>query len=290
MKDDIPKNLPENGHSVSDSRDSIDDLVQFASQHFATGFPNPEQIDCPPSDTYSDLITRKELPGEQLQAHLRSCSECFRNYRSLLEAQRKPGVLKPDWTPVSWYKRVLRFGLVVVFICFASYGLYRLYHTRPQNIEPPSVSQQRQESIPPPPNNPTPVSPNKTDQTSSAERTKPAPSPSRSLVAANTVAINFGRQRISRSGSQDEIPSVMFVAGLNRVNVRLTPGSPKGEYSLTLHDPFGKALKPPVVGMFDGRALRAELDLNSISTGKYLICIVRAAEVPDCLPAQVNTK
>ena len=82
----------------------------------------------------------------------------------------------------------------------------------------------------------------------------------------------------------------MFVAGLNRVTVRLTPDSPKGEYRLTLTDPFGNEVRPPVMGIFDGRTLRAELDLNSVTPGTYLICIVRAAEVPDCLPAQVNTK
>jgi hypothetical protein len=295
MKDDIPENLPENGDADSASRDSIDELVNFARQHFATDFPNPERIDCPSSETYSDLITRKQLPSEQLQTHLRSCSECFRIYRSLLAAQRIPIVLKPDWAiPISRYRRVLSFSLVTVFICIASYGFYRLYQTKQQNIEQPSASQQGQEGAPAPQNNTTSVLANQNDQTPTVERRKtlPAPitSPSRALTGAHIVAINFARQKISRSGSQSEIAPVMFVPGLNRATVRLTPDSPKGEYRLTLNDPFGKEVRPPVMGSFDGKTLRAELDLNSVTPGKYLICVVRAAEVPDCLPAQVNTR
>jgi hypothetical protein len=295
MKDDIPENLPENGYTDSASGDSIDELVNFARQHFATDFPNPERIDCPSPETYSDLITRKHLPSERLQTHLRSCSECFRIYRSLLEAQRKPIILKPDWaTSISWYKRILSFGLVTILICIASYGFYRLYRTKQQNIEQPSTSQQRQEGVSAPQNNTTSVSANQNDQTPTVERRKtlPAPltSPSRAIIASHTVVINFGRRKISRSGSQSEIAPVIFVAGLNRATVRLNPDSPKGEYRLILTDPFGKEVRPPVMSVFDGRTLRAELDLNSVTPGKYLICVVRAAEVPDCLPAQVNTK
>lgn len=295
MKEDIPENLSENGYTESASGDSVDELVNFARQHFATDFPNPERIDCPAPETYSDLITHKQLPSEQLQTHLRSCSECFRNYRSLLEAQRQSVVLKPHWaTPKYRYKRAFSFGLVIVFICIAFYGLYRLRQTKQQNTEQSSASRQGQEGTPAPENNTKSVSANQDDQTPTVERKKtlPAPvtSPSRAKVAAPTVAINFGRQKISRSDSRDEIPPVIFVAGLNQATVRLAPGSPKGEYRLTLTDPFGKEVKAPVVGIFDGRILRADLDLNFVTPGKYLICIVRAAEVPDCLPAQVNTK
>lgn len=294
MKDDIPENLSENGYSGTDSDGSVDDLVNFARQHFATDFPNPERIDCPAPETYSDLISRKRLPSEQLQKHLRSCSECFRMYRSLLNAQRTPMVLRPNWaTPISWYKRVLSFGLPIILICIAFYGFYSLYQNKRRGPEQRSASQQQQDAYPAQ-NNETSASTNQNGQPTVVERSKALPEhltlPSRAMVAAHTVVINFGRQRISRSASQGEIAPVMFVAGLNRVTVRLSAESPKGEYAVTLNDPFGKEVKRPVVGTFDGRALRAELDLNSVTSGKYLICIARAAEVPDCLPAIVKTK
>jgi hypothetical protein len=294
MKDDIPKNLTENGYSSTNSDGSVDDLVTFARQHFETDFPNPERIDCPSSETYSDLIPRKRLPSEPLHKHLRSCSECFRIYRSLLDAQRTQMVLKPNWpTPLSWYKRVLSFGLPIILIGIAFYGFYSLYQTRRQGPGQGSASQQQQGTYPAQ-NNETSASTNQNGQPMVAERSK-APLehlalPSRATVAVHTVVINFGRQRISRSASQSEIAPVRFVAGLNRVTVRLSAESPKGEYAVTLNDPFGKEVKRPVVGKFDGRVLRAELDLNSVTSGKYLICVARAAEVPDCLPAIVKTK
>jgi hypothetical protein len=293
MKDDIPENLSENGYSGTDSDGSID-LVNFARQHFATDFPNPERIDCPAPEIYSDLISRKRLPSEQLQKHLRSCSECFRMYRSLLDAQRTPMVLRPNWaTPISWYKRVLSFSLPIILICMTFYGFYSLYQTKRQGPEQSSAIQQQRGAYPAQNKEPS-TSTNQNDQPSVLERSKASPEsltlPSRAMVAAHTVVINFGQQRISRSASQSEVATVMFVAGLNRVTVRLSTESPKGEYVITLNDPFGKEVKRPVMGKFDGRVLRAELDLNSVTSGKYLICVARAAEVPDCLPAIVKQK
>jgi len=293
MKDDIPKNLTRNGYSGTDSDGSIDDLVNFARQHFATDFPNPDRIDCPAPEIYSDLISRKRLPGEQLQKHLRSCSECFRMYGSLLDAQRTQMVLRPNSRPISWYKRVLSFGLPIILVGIVSYGFYLLYQIKRQGSEQGSASQEQQ-SVYPAQNNETSASANQDGQPAVVERSKASPEPitlpSRATVAAHTVVINFGRQRISRSASQSDIAPVMFVAGLNRVMVRLSAESPKGEYAVALNDSFGKEVKRPVVGTFDGRALRAELDLNSVTSGRYLICIARAAEVPDCLPAIVKTK
>ncbi len=292
MKDDISENLTENGYSGSDSDDSIDDLINFARQHFATDFPNRDLIDCPEPEIYSDLISRKRLPSEQLQKHLRSCSECFRLYCSLLDAQRTQMVLRPNWaTPISWYKRILSFGLPIILICIAFYGFYNLYQTRRQGPMQGSASQHQQGTYPAR-NNEISASTNQNGQPAVVERSK-APSehlalPSRATVAVHTVVINFGRQRISRSASQREIAPVVFVVGRNRVTVRLSAESPTGEYAVTLNDPFGKEVKRPVVGTFDGRALRAELDLNSVTSGKYLICIARAEEVPDCLPAIVK--
>jgi hypothetical protein len=294
MKDDISENLTENGYSGTDSDGSIDDLVNFARQHFATDFPNPERIDCPTPETYSDLISGKRLPSEPLQKHLRSCSECFRLYRSLLEAQRTQMVLRPNWaTPISWYKRVLSFGLPIILIGIAFYGFHSLYQNKRQPARQGSAIQEQQGTHPAQ-HNETSASTNQNGQPAVVERSKASSEhlalPSRATVAVHTVEINFGRQRISRSASQSEIAPVMFVAGLNRVTVRLSAESPKGEYAVTLNDPFGKEVKRPVLGTFDGRALRAELDLNSLPSGKYLICIARTAEVPDCLPAMVKTK
>src|SRR5690242_12634276 len=131
MKDDNPENLTENGYSGAGSDDPIDDLINFAQQHFATDFPNRDLIDCPAPETYSDLISRKRLPSEPLQKHLRSCSECFRMYRSLLDAQRTRMVLRPNWaTPIPWYKRVLSFGLPIILVCIAFYGFYSFYQTK----------------------------------------------------------------------------------------------------------------------------------------------------------------
>lgn len=290
---DRPEKLSENGFTSKSSGDSIDDLVSFARDHFATDFPNPKRIDCLPPETYSQLIARKELPSEELQAHLQSCSECFRLYRSLLDADRKTVVLKPDWSVgVPWYKRVLTFGVPVILICSALFGLYLYYQTRPRPTDQTAVSsplENRRTNIEPEPtvskNARTLLTPEHESRSPQSRKSPPHP-----IVAVHTVVIDFGRQQISRSGSQRQIPITTLVAGQNRLTLKLSAESPKGDYLLTLNDSFGKEVKQLVTTTFDGRALHADIDLDSITSGSYLICIAHAAEVPDCLPVSVKAK
>jgi hypothetical protein len=288
MKDDTPEKLTNYGYARNTSPDSIEGLAGFARDHFATDFPNPERVDCSGPETYAELISRKQLPDEQLQAHLRACSECFNTYRCLLDEQRKTVILSPAWTRrVPWYKRILTVAIPLVLLCIALSSFYFFYQMRRRGSEQTVNSQPVQKREPAPANK-------QNDQTAIAERgtksPEPIKSPPHTTIAAHTAIIDFASQNISRSASRREVSAASLVAGLNRLTLKLRPESPKGEYSLTLHDPFGKAVSTPVAGTFDGKVLRAELNLNSVSPGKYLICVTRSTELPDCLPAVVQAK
>lgn len=292
MNDDTTKESTSNG-STSGS-DSLEGFIDSARKHFSEDFPNPKRVGCPTLETYSNLISRREFPNEKLQTHLVSCSECFAVYNQLLERQRRTLVLKSGWTNRNpWFKRILAFGLPVTMICVALYGWYSFYYnnkqTSPQassNLETPQVSAGVQ----------SPERQSSSEQNDNSHVIVPgqasppfSPTPEQ-YVAYHNVSIDFGRNKISRSDSSSEIPPVVFVSKLNRVTVKLRPEYPKGKYELTLNDPFGKAVTSPVAGKFDGSALRASLDLSSVSPGSYLICVAREAEVPECLPAIVKAK
>jgi hypothetical protein len=112
----------------------------------------------------------------------------------------------------------------------------------------------------------------------------------RELIAANKVSIDLGSNNPLRSSGQTESPPIVLVSGPNQLEIKLQSGSPKGWYKVTLNDPFGNQIRPFVARAHNGTTLHANLNLKSVEPGKYLICVTRNTEVPECVPALVNAR
>jgi hypothetical protein len=108
------------------------------------------------------------------------------------------------------------------------------------------------------------------------------------LFAANKVEIDLGESNRSRGAGQNTIPVHVLYASNNDLVIRLPAGSPIGTYQVILADPFGNAIVSSSAQSHDGTILRAALKLTSVKAGRYLICITRNAEVPDCVPALIR--
>lgn len=67
----------------------LGELVNFARKYQSEDYPNAARYGCPPTSALRTLIRSGELPGLGVRAHLFGCSECFRLYRTLLEAHRE---------------------------------------------------------------------------------------------------------------------------------------------------------------------------------------------------------
>jgi hypothetical protein len=61
------------------SEDDIDKVLGSA-------YPNPERVGCPPHDVLAALAKRERPIGDPGYEHIVSCSPCYREFRSLQQA------------------------------------------------------------------------------------------------------------------------------------------------------------------------------------------------------------
>ena len=86
------------GNSIRDL--DAEELASRARRYYATRFPNPQRLGCPPPGEIIEVVRSRQGPDEALREHLFQCSECFGEYRQAL-ADCRPA---PD--EVSWAKRL----------------------------------------------------------------------------------------------------------------------------------------------------------------------------------------
>lgn len=64
-------------------------LVTLAWRYYASRFPSPQRLACPPPGEITKVAPRRRAPEETLREHMFKCSECFNEYRQA-PAQRRP--------------------------------------------------------------------------------------------------------------------------------------------------------------------------------------------------------
>ena len=129
-----------------------------------------------------------------------------------------------------------------------------------------------------------PIRPPKTRQTRRgrppiARRNRPP-----RLLAVNRVAIDLEGISMLRDAKRAESARIVLSATQNQVAIKLPYRSPKGIYD----DPFGNSVRSAAGQSEDGVALRTNLNLSHVKPGKYMICVTRDSEVPDCVQATVR--
>lgn len=275
-----------------------DELVSFAQHHFASDFPNPDRRECPTAKFLIDSINEGQFAGEELRAHLLSCSECFRDYRFELTKNRdfEVVVVNSKW---NWLLEIVKqrpvqvfVGLIALLVISGSFLFLR-------HRDPGSTKARLSKQNPSLPGS-TRVDPEPTQQPIET-KTRPEQlgialkrTPGikkhdpREFVAVNKVSIDLEGYNLSRNAVQTANPPIALAAALNEVAITLPSGGHHGWYKVSLNDPFGKQIRPPVESTYSGTTLRAKLNLSSVRPGNYLLCITRNAEVPDCLLAIVK--
>jgi hypothetical protein len=79
-----------------------DELASIARQYYATRFPNPQRIGCPPPGKIIKVVSRRRVPDQALREHLFECSECFGEYRQALAQCRQAPV------KITWWERLVQ--------------------------------------------------------------------------------------------------------------------------------------------------------------------------------------
>ncbi len=59
-----------------------EELVTLARRYYATRFPNPQRLGCPPPGEIIKAVSQRRAPDQASREHLFKCLECFCEYRS----------------------------------------------------------------------------------------------------------------------------------------------------------------------------------------------------------------
>lgn len=57
-----------------------EELIASAREYFSADFSNPSRTGCSTPESLLELVSSRELPGQELRSHLLGCSECFSFY------------------------------------------------------------------------------------------------------------------------------------------------------------------------------------------------------------------
>ncbi len=280
--------------------DVVGELVSAAQVHFAQDFPNPERLGCPPSETLSDLILNRMMPNEEVRAHLLICSECFRYYKAALSAQREltPVVVSGRNLALTVLRRIaipVLAGLTILILISAIVITTRRQRRQDTGIDmnlasleypsPPSASTVSHSESSPKKEPPVEQAQRPSIKVGEAivQRNRPP-----RLRTNNRVTIDLGAISMLRDGKSTRIASLILLATRNQIVIKLPPNSPRGDYDVSLADPFGNTVRSTAEQSENGKTLRTKLNLKVIKPGGYLICVTRRTEVPECVPVTIR--
>ena len=286
MKWDIGKRSP-SGHSDKGDEDRIaaenEELIHFARQYFATDFPNPDSIGCPPSETLVATVRAGVLPDEELTRHLFTCSVCFNTYRVALAQRRSEElVVAPHWWKHLPERLTAALSRKLVWACASFVVLTAIgFWSRPSrpSVHTPAQAKNEQPTyqtpgLPQPDNNPQrlaalsrpPASPSRR-QTISRQK-KPSGDMGQDFVA---LVVDLSDYTAVRSmGAQHQ--SLQFPRNRLQLKLALPEGGLAGKYVIAVFSGGKELIKRPATST-DGKHLTTMLDLVKIKPGDYLLSL-----------------
>lgn len=285
-----------------------EEVVTFAQAYYATEFPNDARRDCPSAESLRAAARAASLPDVHLRAHLFSCSDCFRSYRSARMSLRpRAATGQSSWRRLSATLAGLTLRPAPVAIaasCLALLGVGAAMLLWQGRDDTPSVAvnHSRQEERSPHAASPPPAeTPGATDAAEPSSP-QPEPTPSRQDSQARrpkaerrnprtppvrVVEISLKEDDLLRGGGGDKQRMIDLAPGRQRLRLRMPRGSIGGRYTVRIVDAFGKTLVEKAANS-DGKTLTVNLDLRTLAANKYRLCLARDGEAPDCYLVSVN--
>ena len=264
------------------SASETEELVSLAQNYFSHDFPNRGR-NCPTPAELVKQIESGELPDDCLREHLLACSKCFVTFRERQQGSRKMqpegGSLRrriSDLIRDPWV-RVLAPSLPALLV--ALLGI--LYFSQKNSPEKGTLLSSPVNGVNSNTNALTigPPSPVPTDPSNQGER---------ALHVARVDLRNYSPQRGNEPG--EESPPLRIEQKPTVFMIRLPDGSPRGTYSASIVDAFGKPIKTRTTYSADGKRLTATLDLHNLQNQTYRLCVSRADEPPICFPIAITNR
>jgi hypothetical protein len=307
------------GTEENKSKDlDVEELASIARSYYATRFPNPQRLGCPPPGEIIKVVNGRQIPDQALREHLFECSECFGEYRqALAQCRQSPG-------KVTWRERLVRIAssnlsataiAAVILISSSLFIIDRLIGSKPA---PEAGNEPVASSIP---SNARAVggepSPSQTATPLIAANTKPQVEAmdkalrSSSILkprraGAETIDVDLdnylvfrrglggespavneeraGKEGAKPPGPADEAPPEERIISLPATRASLVLRLPEtavpGKYNVSLINAFGRPLLSNSAFSPDGAKLRVTLDLRRVPRKKYRLRLWRNGEAP----------
>lgn len=271
-------------------------LVQRGRTHFLEDFPNSSGDDCISAGVLNALIDSATLPSDEIREHLLTCSVCFAHYRdelarhraaaSSVAATQSPSLLKTRLVPLVGASVA---GIIII-AAITFVALKRDVGPAQTVASVNSKTNTTNNSLShDQPNAATTPSPETNPERATSDRSQQPSHNSRQLIARNNVDIDLETHNPVRGPNDSPSLPIELRRMHNELTLKLPAGSPKGEYEVSLANPYGRYLKTVKAVSPDGMRLRLGLNLSSVKPGNYLICLGRQTEVPQCVLATVGS-
>lgn len=300
------------GNSIRDL--GAEELASLARRYYATRFPNPQRLGCPPPGEIIEVVRSRQGPDEALHEHLFQCSECFGEYRQAL-ADCRPA---PD--EVSWAKRLFSIvasnrsamALSSVILILSSFFIAGLIWSR----FAPEAGQKASSTVSDAGAGGGEAASNPAAAVANAAVSK-LPENSRTITVAmktpgitapiaETIDVDLENYKVFRRsqrsvlpsaskepslrggaksfGEPDEAPPGEKVISLPSTRASLVLQLPetgaRGKYNVGLINAFGRTLLSSAAFSPDGVKLKVTLDLRRVPPQKYRLRLWRDGEAP----------
>jgi hypothetical protein len=266
--------------------DNPEKLILAAQNHFATAHPNERRVGCPAPGVI--MSASADLPpGDELRAHLFSCSECFNGYSAALQDNYRQTASD---SAADWRTQLLRALLRWRLQTFAgvAVAVLLLVSLLIQRREPSETSQSIQRRSQPTPEasavNPlTPVPPAPTAG-------QPPDPPHEIPRPPEWLAINLDLNRYRALGDsirgdsrREEEKKIKLRPLRALLKLRLRQGSEVGLYRISVVDPNGKRLTGARARSRNGKSLDAVLDLRRAARMAHRLRVERGDDMNEYL-------
>ena len=255
------------------------EILKTTRDHIAKDFPNPQREGCPARGTVFNSFRSGVTPKGEDRAHILSCSECFNEYQIQLAEYRAANTVPENAGGLAWWPRIvipaLAFGLLSVAIAITFWKFFAGPRVN-ENV----ISRTNEATVSPSPL-PSPSSTKPQD-----ESQKPS---ANSMLAVNQVTIDFEQAIALRRQAPQQSKPIILSATPHALLIRLPENSPRGSYTVTLNDAFGKSVRSKTTASANGKTVRVIFNLTGLNSGGYSICITREQEVPSCLAVTIRT-
>jgi hypothetical protein len=272
-----------------------EELTATAQALHAHGFANPQRLGCPAPGTLQAVVQARQLPAEELRAHLFGCSECFNEYRAAILAQRQQATT----TSVTWRDKLAavwwgwRTLVLVNALVLLVLGLGIFIRNAREEIAP-QISQSRPPSLPT-----TDIEQRAETATGVRSSVQPTPqiqpvltpkalktdeqsSKSTDLPSINIDLNNYSSMSgVSRREGSDQAEKIIELPRARvQLKLKLPRESAPGRYQVNLVDDYLRSIAPGQVISADSSHLAVKLDLRRLGKRFYHLSLARGDEAP----------